>query len=327
MRAKHYVLSGCILLLTVGCSISSGTEDLRPSNIPSTLILDTPDTLVSITPSVTTEATLTPTKTALATSTTLLKTPPPTVNPSYSLQVDVIESPNHEWIAQTTFEQEIYKEYHVTFTVSRKDGTKVWTLIDYWGDGEGYTYAQLHQWSNDSQYSYFTGDRIAGGGCDFFPVDSKWQQLNVNTGQVTDFLLPLGRGHAISPDESTIAYASPDASLHLSLYDIQSGQEEKVPLPIDPNPKAAQAGNIIWTPDGSAVILSIATGDACNSARPNFYLMRVEINSLDTIDLVGNSTDLLRPLRFEPPNHLLVRDWNGYTWWIDATSGKPIGAP
>lgn len=327
MRANHYALSVCILLLTVGCSISLDTEDLRPSTVPSTPNLDTADTLASITPSVTMEATHTPAKTALATPTTFLRTPPPTVDPSYSLQVNAIESPNREWIAQTTFEQETNKEYHVKFTVSRKDGTKVWTLIDYWGDGEGYTYSQLHQWSNDSQYFYFTGDRIAGGGCDFFPVDSKWQRLDANTGQVTDFLLPLGRGHAISPDESTIAYASPDAPLHLFLYDIQSGQEEKVPLPIDPNPKTAQAGDIIWTPDGSAVILPIATGDACTSARPNFYLMRVEINSLDTIDLVGNSKDLLRPLRFEPPNHLLIRDWNGYTWWIDATSGKPIGAP
>lgn len=326
MRAKYYVLSMCILLLSVGCSISSDVVEPQPSNITLTPNLDTPDALVNVMPASTKKVTSTPLKTVVATSIVILKTPPPTVNPLYSLQVQSIESPNREWIAQTTFEQEIYNGYHVEFTVFRKDGTKTWTIMDYRDDGVGYRYAQLHQWSNDSQYFYFTGDRVAGGGCDFFPVDSKWQRLNVDTGQIIDFLLPLGRGHVISPDESTIAYASLDTPLHISLCNIQSGQEQRLLLPIDPNIKAAQAGDILWTQDGNAVILSIATGN-CNSSSLNFYLMRVDINSLDVIDLVGDSKDLLRSLRLESPNHLLIRDWNGYTWWIDATSGKPTGAP
>jgi hypothetical protein len=321
MQARYYTLSVCILLLVAGCSISSDSGDPQPLNILSTPDQAPSDGVLRVTPSSTVPATRTPVKTAVAPSKTTLKTPPPTVNPSYSLQVEVMESPDHEWIAQTTFEQEIFKGYHVQFTVSRKDGTKTWTIMDYREDGVGYTYSQLHQWSNDSQYLYFTRDRVAGGGCDFFPVDSQWQRLHVDTGQVNDFLLPLGRGHAISPDGSTIVYASPDAPLYLSLYDIQSGQEEKVPLPIDPNQKTAQAGDILWTPDGRAVLLSIATGDACSSSRPNFYLMRVEINTRKIIELVGNSQDLLRPLRLEQPNHVLIRDWNGYTWCIDATSG------
>lgn len=199
--------------------------------------------------------------------------------------------------------------------------------MDYWEDGVGYTHAQLHRWSNDSQYFYFTGDRVAGGGCEFFPVDSKWQRLNVNTGQVADFLLPSGRGHAISPDESTLAYASPDTPLYISLYNMHSGQEQKVYLPIDSYLEAAQAGNILWTPDGSAVILAIATGDGCNSSTLNFYLMRVEINTLDITEVVGKSQDLLRPLRLEPSNHLLIRDWNGYSWWVDAKNGELTRAP
>ena len=296
IRVKNYVSSLCILLLSVGCSISSNAENPQPSSISSTPTLN-------------------------------LKTPAPTVDPSHSLQVEAIESPNQEWIAQTTLEQEIYEEYHVQFTVSRKDGTKTWTIMDYWGDGVGYTYAQLHRWSNDSEYFYFTGDRVAGGGCDFFPVDSKWQRLDVNTGQVTDFLIPLGRGHAISPDESTIAYASPDTPLHIALYDIHSRQEQKVLLPINPNLETAQAGNLLWTPDGKAVILSIASGDGCHSSTLHFYLLRVDLNLLEITELVGKSKDLLRLLRLEPTNHLLIRDWNGYTWWIDATNGEPIPAP
>jgi len=284
------------------------------------------DNLVVGTTSATIEATLTAVKTAVATSTLNLKTPAPTVDPAHILQVESMEAPNREWIAQTTFEQEMYEEYHVQFTVSQKAGTKTWTIMDYWGAGIGHSYAQLHQWSNNSQYFYFTGDRVAGGGCDFFPIDSKWQRLNVITGQVSDFLLPLGRGHAISPDESTIAYTSPDTPVHILLYDIHSAQEQKVLLSIDPNLEAAQAGDILWTLDGSAVILSMATGD-CNSSTLNFYLMRVDINTMDITELVGKSKDLLRPVRLESTNHLLIRDWNGYTWWMDATSGEPITAP
>ena len=314
MPMQNPALLLCLLLLSVGCSTSSNGGNPQPSSVP-------------ITPNVAIETTRTPVKTAAATSTLDLKTPPPNVNPSHSLQVESLESPNREWIAQTTFEQEIQEDYHVQFTVSRKDGTKTWIILDYWADGVGYKYAQLHQWSNDSQYIYFTGDRIAGGGCDFFPVDSKWQRLSVDTGQVTDLPLPFGRGHAISPNESIIAYISPDPPLYVSLHGIQGGQEQKVLLPIDPNLEAAQAGDILWTSDGSAVILSIATGDACNSSDLNFYLIRVEINTLDINELVGNSNDLLRPIKFEVPNHLLVRDWNGYTWWMDATSGETIAAP
>ena len=326
MRMQNYTSSVCILLLSIGCSISSKGGNPSPSSIPARPNLDNAGELVSLTPGLAIEATLTPIKTAVATSTLSLKTPPPTVDPYHSLQVESLESPNREWIAQTTFELEIPKGYHVQFTVARKDGTKTWTIMDHRDDGIGYAYAQLHRWSNDSRYIYFTDDRVAGGGCDFFPVDSQWQRLNVDTGQVDDFLLPLGRGHAISPDESTIAYASPSAPLSLFLYDIQSDQEEDVLLPIDPNLATAEAGDVLWTPDGNTVILSVATGD-CNASNLNFYIMRVDINSLDIIEVVGKSKDLLRPLRFEPPNHVLIRDWNGYTWWMDAISGNPTNAP
>ena len=326
MRVQNYVSSLCLLLLSVGCSISSNSGNRQRSSISSTPNQDSAEGLISVTASATIKATHTAVKTAVATSTLNLKTPAPTVDPYHLLQVEAIESPNREWIAQTTFEQEIYEEYHVQFTVSLKNGKKTWTVMDYWGEGIGHTYAQLHQWSNDSQYFYFTGDRVAGGGCNFFPVDSKWQRLNVNTGQVSDFLLPLGRGHAISPDESTIAFASPDTPLHISLYDIHSGHEEKVLLPIDPNLEAAQAGDILWARDGNAVILSVATGD-CNSSTLNFYLMRVDIKTMDITELAGKSKDLLRPVRLESTNHLLIRDWNGYTWWINATNGEPTTAP
>ena len=314
MPIQNHTLLLCLLLVSVGCSTSPNGGNPQPSSIP-------------ITPSAAIETSRMPAKAAMATSTLDLETPPPTVNPSHSLQVESLESPNREWIAQTTFEQEIYRDYHIQFTISRKDGTKIWTILDYWGDGVGYKYAQLHQWSNDSQYIYFTGDRIAGGGCDFFPVDSKWQRLNVDTGQVTDYSLPLGRGHAISPDESTIAYVRLEIPLHISLHSIQSGQEQTVLLPIDSNLDAAQAGDILWISDGSAIILAIATSDGCNSSSLNFYLMRVDVNTLYINELVGNSKDLLHPVRFELPNHLLVRDWNGYTWWMDATSGETIAAP
>jgi hypothetical protein len=319
MQAKHFVLLVCILLLSVGCSTSSDFKD--PQSSVNTQ--DTPHETLSVMPSATIKAPFTPEKIATTTSTPVLKTPPPTPNPSYSLQVQSMESPNGEWVAQATFEQEIGKQYHIQFTVSRKDETKVWTILDYWGDGEGYTYAQLHRWSNDGQYFYFTGDRIAGGGCDFSPIDSKWQRLNIDTGKITDFTLPAGRGHAASPDESTIAYASPDIPLYVSLDNVQSGQEQKVFLPTD----SAQIGDILWTPDGKAIILSVVNGDLCGSSRPTFSLIRVDINSLKITELASNSQDLLRPIQVELPNYLLIKDWNGYTWWIDATSGKPTTAP
>src|SRR5688572_4347291 len=109
MRVQNYALLVSILLVSVGCSTSADGGNPQPSSIPATSNLDKAEELVSLTPRAAIEATLTSVKTAVATSTPNLKTPPPTVNPAYSLQVESLESPNREWIAQTTFEQEIYK--------------------------------------------------------------------------------------------------------------------------------------------------------------------------------------------------------------------------
>src|SRR5688572_6822909 len=118
MRAQNYALLLSFLLVSVGCSTLSDGGNPQPSSIPAIPNLNNAEELVSLTPSAAIEATLTPVKTAVATSTLNLRTPPPTVNPYHSLQVESLESPNREWIAQTTFEQEIFKGYHVQFTVS-----------------------------------------------------------------------------------------------------------------------------------------------------------------------------------------------------------------
>ncbi len=311
-----------ILLFCAGC-----IAGIYPSNKPSSLITISPTAAQSrktiiVTPF--TQSTVLPAKTIMPTSLPALRTPPP---PQNSTSIQSMRSPNTEWIAQASFEQPADK-YHVQLKVFHNDGTKIWTIVDYWQSGLGYSYPQLHHWSNDSRYFYYSERWIADSPCEFFPIESSWKKVDVETGQVINFDLPLGRGHAISSDDTLIAYVSANAPSYLFLRDLKSGREQRVLLPAHKDEtEQAEAGDIVWSPARDAVILTIANGNFCNTSKLEFSLVRANIPSLEINELIPISRDLLKALEWVQPNHILISDWNGYTWWINAINGQPTKAP
>ena len=311
-----------ILLLCAGCVApmnASNTPSLSITVLPTKDLSPAMMTVTSIK-----RATVLPTKTIMPTSKPALITPPP---PQNSTSIQAMVSPNAEWIAQTSFDQP-GEQYHIQFKLFRKDGTKTWTIVDYWQSGLGYSYPQLHHWSQDSLYFYSSERWIADGGCELFPIEVTWQKIDIETGQVVDFALPLGRGHAISPDDTVIAYVSADAPPYFYLRDLKSGREQKLLLPVRKGEsEQAEAGNIVWSPAGDAIVLTISNGNFCNSSKLDFSLVRVNIPSLELNELIPINRDLLRPLKWVQPNYILISDWNGYTWWINATNGQPTLSP
>jgi hypothetical protein len=238
-------------------------------------------------------------------------------------------SPDGEWIAETSFEQpEGEEEFRTQFKVYRVDNTQTWSLVDIRQSGLGYSYTRLHQWSGDSRYLYFSGWVVADGGCgDFFPLISSWQRLDVETGQVSDFPLPTGRGHAFSPDDAYLAYASAGVPVQIHLLELSPGAEQSwLLLTPGATSDTAQAGNLLWSPTGEAFLVVAASSAFCAEPELEFTLWRIDLAAPEPTVLVSEGEDLLWPLRWVDDS-ILVRDWDQRTWWIDALNGQMTTAP
>jgi hypothetical protein len=238
-------------------------------------------------------------------------------------------APNGEWVAETSFEQTT-EEFRVQFKVYRADGTQTWSIVDYYQDGLGYTYTRLHHWSHDSRYFCFSSFVVADGGChDFFPALSEWQRLDVNTGAVSDYALPAGRGHALSPDDTRLVYASEGAPVEIIWRDMASGAEQSLRLPLpEPVLETAQAGRIVWSPTGESVVVAAASHNTlCSEIRPEFSLWRINLDPPEVVALVEPNDILIWPFNWAEPEKLLVGDWNQLSWWMDAETGETTTGP
>jgi hypothetical protein len=125
-------------------------------------------------------------------------------------------------------------------------------------------------------------------------------------------------------------YATSAPPYGLRFRDMSSGEEGFLPLPSAPDETLkVQAGGWAWSPDGSSVALSVAYGDSCEDRETlSFAVVRIDNVQRPVLEpLVEDSAKLLRLERWVAPNHILVRDWNGESWWIDSRQGVPVAAP
>ncbi len=203
----------------------------------------------------------------------------------------------------------------------------VWTPVDYKGEGLGYTFPNPKQWSADSKYFYYLESTVADGCGDFYPVDQKWQRLDVQTGKVDSIDLPSGRGHMFSPDESLLAYTTGSAEVELVILNTTDQSEIKVALPVNPaKDQVPQAGGIRWSPDGKQLILAAASGEICGSSAIEFYIFIVQRSNLK-VNTLYEGKDFIRPLEWRSAGKVRMMDWNSKSWWIDSTTGEITTAP
>ncbi|HET7011353.1 MAG TPA: hypothetical protein VFI11_11295 [Anaerolineales bacterium] len=235
-------------------------------------------------------------------------------------------SPDGGWVATASFEH-LDRGYRVRLVVAAADGSRSWSPVDYVGHGEGYTYPSPRYWSPDSRYFYFD-EHVAGGSCDFFIVQHTWRRLDVTSGEVSDYPLPEGRGHAISPDGGFLAYASAETPSQLHLRDLSSGLDQAFDLPPDLSSlPTTQAGRIMWDPTSSSLVFVTASSDFCTDVRPVFGLLTYRRLDGRLTPLLSGSQDWLFPTVWDPGGSILIQDWNGKTWWIDAATGEKVPSP
>ncbi|HSF83482.1 MAG TPA: hypothetical protein VLA49_19745 [Anaerolineales bacterium] len=268
----------------------------------------------------------TPTRPLTATLT--LVTPPP---PETSLISQSLTSPDGQWIAEASFEfLEGDAGFRVRLVVRRIDQSVEWVPVDYTQEGLGYIYPAIRYWSPDSRHFYYFNMPTPDGCGDFYPEEDQWVGLDVTDGLLSTLPLPPGRGHTISPDGGTMIYATSIPPFELRFREIQSGIEKSLPLPPSSEPKQeVQAGGWIWSPDGSSVALSVAYGDSCGDwTKLSFSVVRVDdLTNPTLVPLVERNAKLIRLLAWETPDRILVKDWNGYSWWMDSRNGQEAPAP
>lgn len=209
------------------------------------------------------------------------------------------------------------EKYQTQLEVVNTAGIVKWTLVDQTLNyGLGYTTPHPFYWSADGRYLYFTNLAVSDG-CSLFHNGSDLYRADLSTGQVTEIVPPWVWWVSLAPDEQTAAYIRWNGErLDLVVRDIVTGDERKTRL----EAKYTQAGNILWSPDGQALVLTLAA-NPCDPARWIQSIARVDVATLSPTILIRDDKRLLTTTEWPEANKVLLTDKDGNIWTMEATTG------
>ena len=292
---------------------------------PATMSLPIPIPTSSVTPTVVPTIALMPTEGSTALLTPITGTP--TATPNFAdFQVDRWSSvsPDGEWKAQvivalpTISDTAISSNYYTQLKVSKMDDTTEWVIVDEWSEwGLGYTIPHPLHWSRDGRYLYYT-NRPVPDGCAVFVNGSDLHRVDLNDGSVREIMPPVGLWLSLSPDETQLAYIG-YGDRGLVIRDLATGTERETKL--DPG-KDYQAGQIIWSPDSTAIVLALAIQPCSTDWAASTSILRVDIATLEQVLLISEDERLFIPEEWSTTNKVFLKDKGGDYWLMDATTGE-----
>ena len=232
------------------------------------------------------------------------------------------QSPNGKWSAQGMMEGPFLaddgsEKYHTRLEVINSDSTVTWTLVDQTSNyGLGYTTPRPFHWSRDGRYLYFTNQAVPDG-CAVFANGSDLYRADLSDGQITEIVPPWVWWISLSPDEQTAVYIRWNGqALELVARDIASGSERQTKL----EGKYTQAGNIVWSPDGQALMLVLAA-HPCDPANWVQSIARVDLATLAPILLVREDKRLFSIAEWPEMDQVLLVDEEKNSWTMNAVTG------
>lgn len=312
MRSQRPFATILLVLLFVRCTKSTPTLPPLATDIPFT---ETPTQTVTLTPppTVTPLPSKTPTPEPSVTS-----TPDPT---NFELRTWSSSSPDGQWSAQTTAKFPAGgagENYYTQLKISQTDGGLEWVIVDIWEEwGLGYTIPQIVQWSQDGRYVYFT-NRPVPDGCAVFVNGLDLHRFDLGDGSVTELVPPVGLWLSLSPDESTLAYIG-YADRGLVIRDLATGVEREMKL--EPGPDY-QAGHIVWSPDGVALVLTLALRPCTTNWADTTSIVHVDVATLEQTTLIAEDPRLFITAEWITENQVLLRDNDDIEWLLDMTAGQ-----
>ena len=193
-------------------------------------------------------------------------------------------------------------------------------MVDAWAPyGLGYTVPRPFHWSNDGNYLYATNDP-APDGCALFVNGSDLKRVDLSNGQVTQIVEPVGLWLSLSPDETKLAYLSWEGNRPLIVRDLASGAENAIKLPTgDPN---WQAGNVVWSPDGDSLILTIANAPCSDGWARSTSIVQANLATLEAKSLLEDDSRLLLTTDWPEPSTIVLQDQNGKQVKMNAETGQ-----
>jgi len=263
---------------------------------------------------------LSPTTTSV--TTILNPTETPTATPVLT-DMDVREwsstSLDGAWTADglAAFPKEGEEHYYTQLKIARADGTLTWVVVDVWSPlALGYTTPQPLYWSQDGRYLYFT-NRPVPDGCALFVNGSDLQRVDLTDGSVTEIVPHVGFWLSLSPDETTLAYIG-YGDRGLVLRDLATGQERATQ--VNAEAEDSQMGHIVWSPDGTALMLTVAINPCSPAEQRANSIVRVEVETSSQTRLICQDSRLFTTAAWPTPERALLKDKDGNDWWMNTAT-------
>jgi ABC-type transport system involved in multi-copper enzyme maturation permease subunit len=229
-------------------------------------------------------------------------------------------SPDGKWGVQglVAFPVNGGGDYYTQLKVKETEGTAEWTPVDEWSQlGLGYTTPRPFHWSRDGRFLYFTNKPVPDG-CGVFVNGSDLHRVDLSDGRVTEVVPSSGLWLSLSPDEMTLAYIG-YGDRGLVLRDLATGAERETKL--NPGQDYA-AGHIIWSPDGTALVLTLAIRPCSTDWAESVSVMRVEVATLEQTTLIHEDRRLFTTVEWPILDKVLLSDDGGNLWWMDSRTGQ-----
>jgi hypothetical protein len=268
-------------------------------------------------------AELTPTTTAMPAPTVETPTPMATATP-ISVRTWSSISPDGKWIAQRVMEGPFLagdeEKYHYQLKVVNTNRTIGWTAVDDTSQfGLGYTTPQPFHWSKDGRYLYFTNEPVPDG-CAVFVNGSDLQRVDLETGRVKEMLAPGAWWLSLSPDEEQLAYIYWNGkALEIVIRNLATEAERRTKL--EGAGDDSQAGGIVWSPDGKAFVLTVAT-HPCDPENWIHSIVWVDRVTLSQKVLIHEDKRLFSIVEWSQPGKVLLKDKDGNSRWMDVVTGQ-----
>jgi Tol biopolymer transport system component len=210
------------------------------------------------------------------------------------------------------------EQYHTKLEALSTAGAITWTLVDQTLNyGLGYTTPRPFHWSGDGRYLYFTNLAVPDG-CSLFHNGSDLYRADLTTGQVIEIVPPWVWWVSLSPDEQTAASIRWNGeALQLIVRNLASGAERQMTF----EGNYTQAGSIVWSPQGQALLLTLAT-NPCDPAHWTQSIARVDLDSRSPTILIRDDKRLFVTTSWPEAEQAVLTDHTGSGWTLEVTTGK-----
>lgn len=236
----------------------------------------------------------------------------------YQTSLEELASPDGRFTARTlvALPTEDQPQFFYRLEIEGSQGIRV--IREGWSQwAMGYSVPAILGWSSDGRFMYFA-DRITPDGCSFFHMIESPMRLAVPDGLPETLGLELYGPLSLSPDGSSIATVQEG---QLVVADVAERSQERSSIQMA---EGAQAGGIVWSPQGDYLAFSILS-NPCRGEEPESLIFVSPLPILNPRMVFRQQGAFLRSDAWLDGTTLLLRDFNNQLFELDLELGELMG--